>query len=65
MTDFNISIIIPVLNEAKNIQDTLVLLQNYVISSDIEIIVVDGGSTDRTVSIANELGVIVIDSPDT
>ena len=63
MTDFNISIIIPVLNEAKNIQDTLVLLQNYVVSSDIEIIVVDGGSTDQTVSIAKELGVIVIDSP--
>ncbi len=63
MTDFNISIIIPVLNEAKNIQDTLVFLQNCVVSSDIEIIVVDGGSTDQTVSIAKELGVIVIDSP--
>ena len=63
MTDFKISIIIPVLNEAKNIQDALVLLQNYVVSSDIEIIVVDGGSTDQTVSIAKELGVIVIDSP--
>ena len=63
MTFFNISIIIPVLNEAKNIQDTLVLIQNHIKSSDIEIIVVDGGSTDRTVSIAKELGVIVIDSP--
>ncbi len=63
MIDCNISIIIPVLNEAKNIQDTLGLIQNHIKSSDIEIIVVDGGSTDRTVSIAKELGVIVIDSP--
>ena len=62
MTDFNISIIIPVLNEAKNIEDTLVLIKDHVESSDLEIIVVDGGSTDNTVSIAQELDVMVIAS---
>ncbi len=63
MTDLKISIIIPVLNEAKNIQDTLALIQNHVVSSRIEIIVVDGGSSDNTVSIAKKLGVRVIDAP--
>ena len=63
MTDFITSIIIPVLNEAKNIEDTLVVIKDYVESSDLEIIVVDGGSTDNTVSIAQELDVMVIASP--
>ncbi|MDJ0900025.1 MAG: TIGR04283 family arsenosugar biosynthesis glycosyltransferase [Xenococcus sp. MO_188.B8] len=63
MTDFTTSIIIPVLNEAKNIEDTLVLIKDQVASSDLEIIVVDGGSTDNTVSIAQELDVMVIASP--
>ena len=63
MICLNISIIIPVLNEAKNIQDTLALIRNQVKSSVVEIIVVDGGSSDQTVSLARELGVIVIDSP--
>ncbi|MBF2021868.1 MAG: TIGR04283 family arsenosugar biosynthesis glycosyltransferase [Hydrococcus sp. C42_A2020_068] len=55
-----ISIIIPVLNEAAIIQETLSRFQN---SSDIEIIIVDGGSQDRTVELARELGVKVIVSP--
>ncbi len=63
MTDFKISIIIPVLNEAKNIQNTLASIQNQDLSSEVEIIVVDGGSSDQTVSLAQELGVTVIDSP--
>ena len=44
-----ISIIIPVLNEAAIIEDTLCQLR---LSSEEEVIVVDGGSRDRTVPLA-------------
>ena len=51
-----ISIIIPVLNEAAIIQESLSLLQN---NPEIEVIVVDGGSQDQTVKFAQEMGVKV------
>ncbi|NES86439.1 MAG: glycosyltransferase family 2 protein [Moorea sp. SIO2B7] len=57
MTLDKITIIIPVLNEAKIIQETLLRLKN---DADVEIIVVDGGSQDNTVSLAKALGVKVI-----
>lgn len=52
-----ISIIIPVLNEAAIIKLTLAQLQQY---SEVEIIVVDGGSQDNTVNLAQQTGVQVI-----
>jgi rSAM/selenodomain-associated transferase 2 len=55
-----LSIVIPVLNEEVVIQETLSRLQS---ESDIEIIVVDGGSQDRTVILAQALGIKVIISP--
>lgn len=45
MKELIISIIIPVFNEAENIQD---FLKQFVNHSGIEIILVDGGSTDET-----------------
>lgn len=55
-----LSIIIPVLNEAEQIAATLLPL----LDSDVEIIVVDGGSCDQTVEIVQSLGVKVIVSPE-
>src|ERR687885_877753 len=50
-----ISIIIPVLNEAATIEKTLTRLHDI---ADIEVIVVDGGSRDETVAIAHRCGKI-------
>ena len=60
MTQTKISIIIPVLNEARTINKVLASLQN---TSNIEVIVVDGGSQDETVEIAKSLAVKVLSSP--
>ena len=49
-----LSIIIPTLNEAKCIEETLGVLQPYR-SENLEIIVVDGGSQDNTLALANSL----------
>ena len=54
-----ISIIIPVLNEAATIEETLTRIQK---ASDVEIIVVDGGSRDETVVITNHLSKILAPS---
>ncbi|HYW20663.1 MAG TPA: TIGR04283 family arsenosugar biosynthesis glycosyltransferase [Nodularia sp. (in: cyanobacteria)] len=54
-----ISIIIPTFNEAANIQAAIASTQP---STNVELIVVDGGSKDDTVSIAQSLGVKVISS---
>lgn len=47
-----ISIIIPVLNEEKTIEKLLIDLNN--LEGDKEIILVDGGSSDNTISIASK-----------
>jgi rSAM/selenodomain-associated transferase 2/rSAM/selenodomain-associated transferase 1 len=54
-----ISVIIPVLNEAGHIADTITSIGH---GNKAEIIVVDGGSLDDTVSIARQLGATVIES---
>lgn len=58
-----ISVIIPTLNEEKNI-GTLIdfLKKNSGKKASVEIIVVDGNSTDSTVMIAREKGAIVDDT---
>jgi len=53
----NISVIIPVLNEEKNIAVTLQSLARF---APFQIIVVDGGSTDRTAGICQQFGVKVM-----
>lgn len=54
-----LSVIIPVLNEGAGIKEVI----EGVIDADAEIIVSDGGSSDNTVNLAEELGVKVIKSP--
>lgn len=56
-----LSIIIPALNEARSIGVTLETLPSLTAQEgSVEVIVVDGGSTDRTVEIAREKGARVI-----
>ncbi len=61
MTKPRISVVIPTFNEAKRIRTTLRKLNHQTIPRDeYEIIIVDGGSTDKTCEIAKELGARVI-----
>lgn len=57
--NLSISIVIPALNEAENLPRTLNTVGNAV---DVEAIVVDGGSSDSTVKVAEALGARVISS---
>ena len=60
-TTQSVSIILPCLNEAENLGRILpVLKQKY---PDIEILVVDDGSTDNSGSIAEQHGAVVIKHP--
>ena len=56
----NISIIIPTINEAKNLP--LLLSDLSIIQKEGEIIIVDGGSEDKTIDIANIYGAKVYKS---
>src|SRR5258706_13813592 len=55
-----ISVIIPTLNEETNLPVTLRQLTDH---PDVELIVVDGGSTDRTVDIAQQFTPYVFRTP--
>ncbi len=57
-----LSIIIPTLNEAETIEQLLGFLKINTDPNSIEIIVVDGGSTDKTVALAKDFGVTIINS---
>ncbi len=55
-----VSVVIPTLNEAENLP---FLLEKIRISQPHEIIISDGGSTDRTIALAEEAGARVVISP--
>ena len=56
-----ISVIIPTLNEATNIFETLLAARRSYTKSEAEVILVDGGSTDGTLDLIPE-GVMVVRS---
>ncbi|KAL4451511.1 hypothetical protein ABPG75_007173 [Micractinium tetrahymenae] len=56
----SVSTIVPVLNEEAGLEATLRYLQQELHPPAQEIIVVDGGSTDRTVQVARRCGVRVV-----
>jgi len=62
-TRMRISVIIPTLNEVKNITQLLDHLHNCREATLHEVIVVDGGSKDHTVQTAKQLGVKALCSP--
>ena len=57
------SIVIPTLNAGTSLGRTLDALTREPVAGTIEIIVVDGGSDDATVAIANEYGARVLRAP--
>lgn len=58
-----VSIIIPTFNEETRITRTLQSITNQYIENPPEVIVVDGGSTDATSTLAKEFGVTVLTAP--
>jgi rSAM/selenodomain-associated transferase 2/rSAM/selenodomain-associated transferase 1 len=54
-----VSVVLPVLNEAVHIAATL----ERAVCSDAQVIVVDGGSRDKTVALARAAGVQVVEAP--
>ncbi len=56
----DISFIIPVYNEEENLPNVLSAIRQFVTNLTYEIIIVDNGSTDSTVSIAQEFGAKVL-----
>lgn len=59
-----VSIILPCLNEEANLERALgAVLAQDIPREDYEVVVVDGGSSDRSVEIARSAGVRVVSSP--
>lgn len=63
LTNFQLSIIIPALNEAENLAELLPDIQQKAAGKAVEIIVIDGGSRDQTIEIAQRLGAKAMVSP--
>jgi len=59
-SEIKISIIIPTLNEANNVEKLVKYLLKHKNSLLAEVIVVDGGSLDNTVEIAQTAGAVVV-----
>ena len=56
-----LSVVVPVLNEARHLPFLLADLQRW--PDALQIVVVDGGSTDKTIQVAQQGGAQVVQSP--
>lgn len=56
-----LSVVVPVLNEARHLPFLLADLQRW--PDALQIVVVDGGSTDKTIEVAHQGGAQVVQSP--
>ncbi len=63
MNKIKLSFIIPAYNEEDNIEGTLLRIQRFSSMFQIEIIVIDNNSSDRTAILAQEHGAIVFNRP--
>ena len=63
MNEIKLSFIIPAYNEENNIGETLLRIQRFSSIFQIEIIVINNGSSDRTAILAQEHGAIVLNKP--
>lgn len=59
-----ISVIVPIYNEAEGIEKFIHSLKQFSLGEDVELIFVDGGSTDNTVQICKANDVNVLLSPE-
>lgn len=65
MNEIFLSIIMPTYNSERTLDRALAGIRNQNFDqSKIEILVIDGGSTDRTIDIANKYGAIIVENPD-
>lgn len=60
MTDSHVSIVIPSLNEEKNMRPLLRTIGRALSGYRYDVVVVDGGSKDRTVEIARQCGARIL-----
>jgi len=59
----SISVIIPTYNEAPNIAGLVEQVRTHGAGHEVEVLVVDAGSTDDTVALARQAGATVLQSP--
>lgn len=50
-----VSVLVPVLNEAEHLAEALAAMQRQVVCGEVELLVIDGGSSDSTQEIAAEI----------
>jgi succinoglycan biosynthesis protein ExoA len=60
----HVSVIVPALNEARHIQACVRSILAQETDAEVEVLVIDGGSTDGTADVARAAGATVVDNPD-